>query len=415
MIVEKILHNAQLFPKKEAISYKGETILYGQLAEAIQKRNNVAEKFCLIKNENPIESLVSLLGLSRVGTPFIVAPKDFNEMELEIDNFREKERTAFGILSSGSSGKPKVIWKTNDNWEKAFEHQSNVFGIDKNDRVFVLDALSYSANLNAALHILWAGGTLVLGELKNAKNWEKQFLEDEVSSCFLVPSHCNLILKNDTVNNAVNSIVTAGEKLSFDAAKKLLLKFPKALLTEYYGAAELGHITYHQNQDIIDFPNSVGKPFPKVRVSINEEKVNVKSQYISQEYKNIATVNDLGYFEQNRLILKGRAGRVFNKRALNIYAQEIENLAISFSPIQKAILVKDEVTERLNLYFTSKNQFDKQNEIALAKFLREHLPASKLPHFVKELKEIPHSEAGKVDFRALSKMSNEDKKLRQTI
>ncbi|WP_341225992.1 AMP-binding protein [uncultured Arcticibacterium sp.] len=401
-----------MFPNKDAVVFDGTTLSYADLARSIhtsisEEKNVTAKSF--VFNRNPIETLCSVLASNALNRAVVVVPADYPEKNLEIEQEEPVPSGAFiGILTSGSSGKPKTVWKSNDNWELAFKHQSEIFGISKSEKLFVLDALSYSANLNAALHILWEGGTLVLGQLKKARRWKEMFEEAKVSSCFLVPSHCQLLLNNGIVNDNIKSLVTAGEKLSAKMAKELLERFPASKLTEYYGAAELGHITYHQNADIYNFPHSVGKPFPQVKVVVKDNKVTVSSPFVSSEYKENGTVDDLGYFDKgDRLVLKGRSGRMFNRRALNIYAQEIENIALTFDSVQKAVLVESEINKRLNLYFTTNSKALGNDEEELAAFLKQCLPKAKMPSFVKELEEIPHSETGKVDFRALSKMSGE--------
>ncbi|AWV98097.1 AMP-binding protein [Arcticibacterium luteifluviistationis] len=414
MITKRILNNAKLFPNKDAVVFNGTTVSYGDLAKSIHGKvlnGNDSSGIGFVFNTNPVETLCSVLASNLLKRPVLVVPEDFPKRNLDKHTETGIPSDAFiGILTSGSSGKPKTVWKSNDNWELAFKHQSEVFSVGKEDKVFVLDALSYSANLNAALHILWEGGTLVLGQLKKANKWQQMLEEREVTSCFLVPSHCQLLLQDGFVNENIKSLVTAGEKLPAKMAKELLEHFPKTILTEYYGAAELGHITYHQNADIYNFPHSVGKPFPQVRVEVKDDKVTVSSPFVSSEYKENGTVDDLGYFDKgDRLILKGRSGRMFNRRALNIYAQEIENIALEFDSVEKAVLVESEINQRLSLYFTTNSKALGNDEEELAAFLRECLPSSKMPSFVKELKEIPHSNAGKVDFRALSKMSGEDK------
>jgi long-chain acyl-CoA synthetase len=410
VILDKVLHNAVLFPEKEAIVYGEHVLTYASLAKEIELFTTSLkshDKTYKLFNQNPIKTIIELLALNGLNKRCLVLPTEHSLDDI-LDENNSIENAFIGILTSGSTGKEKVIWKTNDNWELAFKHQSNVFGITKEDKVFVMDALAYSANLNAALHILWEGGTLVLGSLKNARNWDKVFHKHQVSSCFLVPSHCKLLNTLNVKN--LKSIVTAGEKLKADTAQRLLEQFPNVTLTEYYGAAELGHISYHQNNDIIAFPHSVGKAFPDVQIWVVVEKVTVDSPYISPSYKDIGTVNDLGYFEKDRLVLKGRAGRIFNRRAVNIYAQEIEDVVLKLSSIREAVLLKHGQKDKLCLYFTSKHRSD-NIEAELNTFLKANLPSAKWPNFVKEINEIPHSEAGKVDFRALSKMSEEEEEM----
>ena len=410
MILDKILNNAIISPEKEAIIFKEEVLTYSELVKEINQFSETIDcqkSTFRIFNSNPIRTLIELLALNGLGKKCLVLPAAYPDDQIQEEN-NSQEDTFIGILTSGSTGKEKVIWKSNDNWELAFEHQSKVFGISNRDKVFVIDALAYSANLNAALHILWEGGTLILGSLKEARHWDNLFEVHQISSCFLVPSHCRLLCNLNLGKNNIKSIVTAGEKLKAETAQNLFDKFPQVRLTEYYGAAELGHISYHQNDDILNYPHSVGKPFPKVKVTVVEDKVTVESPYVSFTYKDIGTVNDLGYFEEDRLILKGRAGRIFNRRAVNIYAQEIEEVALKLASISEAVLVRHNQEERLCLYFTSKKKRNGNIETELHAFLRANLPSSKRPNFVRELTELPHSEAGKVDFKTLSKMFEEE-------
>jgi long-chain acyl-CoA synthetase len=408
LIVDKIFHHAEFLPQKAAIIYGGHALSYKDLSKNIQRvagELSLEQSIHFIQNIDPIQTLIELLAVNAKSAKGVVIPPLFDTSKL---NDHDCTRESFiGILTSGTTGEEHLIWKSNDNWELAFKYQSEVFGISEKDNVFIIDALSYSANLNAALHILWAGGTLVIDSIRNARKWDETFSKNRVTSCFLVPSHCNLLIEQELPGSEITSIVTAGEKLNTNTAKNILAKFPKVNLTEYYGAAELGHITYHQNEDIVNFPFSVGVAFPDVKVTIIDDKVNVSSPYISAKYKKIGTVNDLGYFDGIRLILQGRTGRFFNRRAVNIYAQEIEEVALKLATIKQAVLVKTEKGDKLTLYFTAKES--KGNaEIKLFEFLKANLPASKIPNFVREIDQIPHSNAGKVDFKALSKMSNEE-------
>lgn len=431
MITAKIYQNALKTPEKVALSYRGVKTSYAELVDLVSKAREALAKTgfsTFIFQADPLETLVVLLASNLNGQRVIVLPKDIkpdevNQLEKEHNalylsslkdipenhsSTKNSETSFLGILTSGSEGKSKVIWKTNDNWESAFEHQSRVFGIHKNDRIFTLDAFGYSANLNSALHGLWLGATIVLGRLKEAGSWSKDMIREDISSVFLVPSHARLLLKSNLTLSGVSSFVTAGEKLDASTAKGLMSKFPVALITEYYGAAELGHISYHQNQDILENLAAVGKAFPGVKVEIKGEKINVESPYVSPDFKEIATVNDLGYFEGDRLILLGREGRMFNRRGLNIFAQEIENQALSSGLILEAALIRSIDGRKLTLFFTPVRDFEGDVKEDLRAYLDHKLPKSKQPNFFEELKEMPHSEAGKIDFKALSKMNEEE-------
>ncbi|MGR3812309.1 AMP-binding protein [Jiulongibacter sp. NS-SX5] len=431
MMVEKVLIAAELNPDKEAICYGSRRITFGQLRNQIFK---TAEKLNQIPNSTFLfqagdyHDIIGILACNLIGKSGMVLPSDLKSAQIEelehvegavlfagfgseeVEAVAEPKKSSssfrLGLLSSGSSGKSKVIWKTNDNWEKAFGYQSEIFSNNSEDRVLIVNALGYSANLNSALHALWQGSTVILTELSEAASWPYLVEKAEVSSVFMVPSHARLFVKNGLKMDQITSFVTAGEKLDATTARRILRLLPNVTLSEYYGASELGHISYHQNEEILENSASVGRAFPEVDIEIEGHQLKVHSPYISPDYESNPTVNDLGYFEGEKLILLGREGRMFNRRGLNIFAQEIENTALCLTIVKEAALVKREHSEKLVLFIVTLDaEKDAVQKVRL--FLNEKLPKSKQPNFIIELEELPHSEAGKIDFRALSKMNEE--------
>lgn len=423
----------------EAIIYGSGRISYAKLLDEIHRRaayfKDLPQTF-ILAHSNELENLLNFLTLMSLGKKSVFASKNVSdeqrfklahdleaqiitgdiveENRVEVIDYHPEDKDVFlGVLSSGTTGIPKVIWKDYQAWFSAFPHQSDVFGIKEEDKVFVLDALSYSANLNSALHALWLGATLVLGSLKNARKWPELLKKEQVSSVFMVPSHYRVLADQSPDLPQLRSLVSAGEKLDQQTASRLLELFPHSILTEYYGAAELGHIAYHQNRDIIDKPVEVGKPFPGVDIRIENQLIKVSSPYVSPDYRNEATVRDLGFLENGRLVVLGREGRMFNRRGMNIFAEEIENAALQFPQISEVALIQKKISEskyNLLLYFSGR---DKQKIAThdLRAFLLKVLPKEKLPNAFIELDELPHQLSGKIDFNALSKRPAEEDSL----
>lgn len=323
------------------------------------------------------------------------------------DFYPAKEEDLFlGVLTSGSTGIPKIIWKDYQAWFNAFEHQSEVFGIKEKDKVMVVDALGYSANLNTVLHTLWTGATIVFTSLQDARHWPELVENETVSSVFLVPSHYRLLPYTGKFPN-VKSLVSAGEKLDTQLALKLMRLFPNANLTEYYGAAELGHISYIQNQDIISRPTSVGTVFPGVSISIKDEKIWVSSPYVSPEYRSKSTVLDIGFIDSDGyLCVLGREGRMYNRRGLNIFAEEIENAAKNHPLVLEAVLIESSrKSAHLDLLIVCERPI---SQVELKDFLLRNLPKEKLPNRIVFTESIPRSPSGKIDFKVLSKRPVEE-------
>jgi long-chain acyl-CoA synthetase len=444
MLISNLQQFASETPDKQAIVYKGKAISYAKLWEEIEFRSHeiaqIPQKNFLLTHTNELENLLNFLAGISIGKVGIFAGKHLNNSQLSDleekhgafilnENLRKQSslfsnqnsslirlRTPLnsslkslflGVLTSGTTSTPSLIWKDFQSWFTAFPHQSEVFDINKTDRLFVLDALSYSANLNSVLHMLWLGGTVVLTALSSANTWSQQIEKEKVTSVFMVPSHHRLLVKNVGKNPEIKSIVSAGEKLDTDLAQKLIDFAPNSILTEYYGSAELGHITYHQNNEIIENPLSVGKPFPEVKIELENDQIFVDSPYISPDFRKVKTNFDLGYFIDNQLILMGRAGRMFNRRGLNIFAEEIENVVKKLPFIIEAaaigILEIDNSHEIFLAYICTTGFQNNINNDKIISHLASHLQATKIPNRIQEFENLPRTDFGKIDFKALAR------------
>ncbi len=445
MLIQKLKQFASQTPDKQAIVYKGKTVTYAELFDNVNKKggfiSNISKKNLFLNHTNELENLLNFLASISIGKVGVFAGKHFNGNQLDnlcekYDGFILNENTKIhnsklttphskfttqnaqlstkflGVLTSGTTSTPNLIWKDYQAWLTAFPHQSEVFGITQTDRLFVLDALSYSANLNAVLHLLWLGGTVVLTTLNSANIWEEQIANQQVTSIFMVPSHYRLLIKNTHNFPKIKSIVSAGEKLEPSLAQKLIDFAPNAILSEYYGSAELGHITYHQGPEIIANPLSVGKPFPEVKIKIEDEQIFVESPYISPDFRQVKTNFDLGYFIDNQLILMGRAGRMFNRRGLNVFAEEIENIVkqLPFIVEVAAIgLIQEDLSHEIFLGYSCQNGY--QNNIYskdIFSQLAKHLHATKIPQRIQEFENLPRADFGKIDYKALARNFEEE-------
>lgn len=422
--------------EKVAILADGKSITFGGILTISKNRavffENKRENF-LLCHFSELENLYNFFAIISVGGRAIFGGKNLSEeqknsisvihnctiidfipeSETDIQAFYSPSKSEYflGVLSSGTTGQSKLIWKDYQSWFSAFPHQSNIFGVTEQDRVFVLDALAYSANLNTILHTLWQGATVVLGKLLEASNWSKIFNNQEVTSAFLVPSHIRLLTTSEHFRKIkLKSLVSAGEKLDSKLAQLVLDSMPEILLTEYYGAAELGHVSFAQNQDIIDYPTSVGKAFPEVEIAIKEDKIYVESPYISPEYRNIRTVFDFGFLDVNgRLCVFGRQGRMFNRRGLNIFAEEIENAALLHPFVKEAVLVANtHKSHIIELIVVVKQEISKSE---LQDFLLKKITKDKLPNKIVFSLSIPRNDAGKVDFRVMAKKPVDEENL----
>lgn len=446
MILPNLLQTAQAFPEKEALVSGARCLTYAALVEEILARGakiraGFSEKTLILAQSDPTENLLDLLGAMAVGKTAIFASRQVASAQIgqlqttyqaallddaaalrlpeapllfpeEIHPAKPGDRF-LGVLTSGTETAPKVIFKDYQCWVSAFSHQSAVFGIGPNDRLLVLDALAYSANLNAALHLLWQGGTLVLTALASAGSWLRQIEEQRISSVFLVPSHYRLWAGKAGCLPGLKSLVSAGEKLDAETARGLLATCPNARLTEYYGAAELGHVSFHQNEEILRFGYSVGRAFPGVDIRIQDGQILVESPYVSPDFRGVKSVFDLGTWEGERLVLLGRAGRMFNRRGLNVFAEELENTARQLPFVRDVAAVgkrradgSHDVFVAFSARYPQAPPVDYGRE--LRQFLLKNLPPAKQPRRTAEFANLPRRDTGKIDYEAVLRLFGEE-------
>ncbi|OZI07971.1 hypothetical protein BWI93_11660 [Siphonobacter sp. BAB-5385] len=443
MILQKILHTAGKFPDKTALQYGRRSYTYAELITEIQTRAGayqagISQATVILAQTDALENLLDLLACMALKKAVLFASSQLTSEQIE--GLRQRENAYLlqqawpkseeslraeiqpttltdrflGVLTSGTESVPKVIWKDYQSWVTAFPHQSDVFGITADDRLLVLDALSYSANLNSVLHLLWQGATSVLTSLKSAGSWVQQMRDERITSVFMVPSHYRLWARPGVSLPLLRSLVSAGEKLEKSLAETLLQVSPQALLTEYYGAAELGHISYQQNEEILQHQFSVGKAFPGVRIHIVDQRIRVESPYVSPDYRGINTVFDLGLMDDDRLVLMGRAGRMFNRRGLNIFAEEIENRAKELRFVQEVAVVgllREDLSHEIYLVFSA--TYPGQNSVPYTRQLKDHLlqslPPAKQPRRILEWRNLPRKDHGKIDYQAIVRtLADED-------
>jgi long-chain acyl-CoA synthetase len=310
-----------------------------------------------------------------------------------------------GALSSGTTGAPKALWRDHASWMAAFPEQSRIFGINADDRLYIAGPLSYTTNLNACLHIFFAGGAAVIADRKLPRGWLKEMAEHKASAIFMVPANYRVLLRimKSPLEN-VRSAVSGGAKMDKDTAEKLLEYFPRAKIVEYYGASELGHVSYAEGKDLLERPLSVGRLFPGVSVKIKEGLVWVKSPYIVPALRPEATAGDLGELDgEGYLTIYGRASGAINVAGIKVLPERVED-ALKLCPKIGAAAVmgmEDAVKgEKICAFIVARrgSELTKQDVV---RFCRENMDQYSCPQQIIFLKALPLNENGKLDRAAL--------------
>ena len=244
-----------------------------------------------------------------------------------------------GVLSSGSSGTPKILFRTFDSWASFFPIQNQVFGIDEHSTVFIHGSLSFTGNLNVLLATMSVGGSIVTSERLNARRWLD--LIDGCSTLYLVPTKLNLIASLDRTIESVNTVFTGSQSVSARLRAELAKRFPNARLIIYYGAGELNYITCKVLDGSEVEPGNVGRAFDGVNVEIKNGLIYVDSPWHVSGLKMPCTVGDAGRLNgKGDLIFEGRGSDFINKGGYKISCARLESVLSMLEGVRQATVLK---------------------------------------------------------------------------
>lgn len=330
-----------------------------RLAAQIKKGDKV-----LLKLADPISQLLYFFGILKAGGACVfidpstskevcAALMDEHKLTLHIhESFQLPTNAALslpqindddiflGALSSGSTGTPKLIWRDHQSWTRSFPSQSKVFQLSSADTLYLVSSLVYTANLNACLHILAEGGTVMFASNSMPRTWVREITANHISSIFMVPANYKILLKNMKVPlPQIRSAVTCGAKMDLHTVRTLVKYFPSSGIYEYYGASELGHVSYSSANDLLENPSSVGKAFPNVTISIENDTIWVESPYMAPDYRPKATVGDLGKFDkEGNLYLLGRKHGIINTGGVKVIPEQVETVLLQCPGIAEVVV-----------------------------------------------------------------------------
>ena len=332
-----------------------------------------------------------------------IGPEGIEENYLTYDNVIPQISCCLGVLSSGSSGLPKVMYRTYASWAGFFPTQDAIFQIQKSCQVFLQGSLSFTGNLNTFLSVLYEGGQIVTSDFFRCRSWLQLISDYKVNVLYLVPSKLRLLLracKKDV--SSVSMVFTGSQLLDKEDLRCLHRCFPQARIILYYGASELNYITYAECCDPDRDPCNLGQPFPEVKLYIKDNIIYIDTKYHVTGLKMPYTVNDTGYLnEKGELIFQGRRQNWVNKGGFKISCTKIELLLRRISGVKDAAVLpyKDSLRgAELAAFIVMEKGINKSY---VRKFIQSSFNPVEVPGKICFLEKIPLNDRGKLDKAAL--------------
>ena len=427
-IIERLQQHKDLQPYKIALVVDEEQYTYGQLYDAIisMEFNNTSRiinlgqfndgqknKVLLIQSLSFVEQLLQWLWGLYKGYISMVC---HNEMDVAyIDELARiisvegvPTSADFGVLTSGTTGRPKPLWRSESSWREFFDIQNNIFHINKDTKIFLHGSFSFTGVSNMVVAVLWSGGTVITTSSLRPNRWIQLIDKYHVDHIYALPTKLRLLVRHcKSKLDCINYIIGGSQVLDRQLMEQLELICPNMEFILYYGASELNYITYCTGKEWLDREGTVGRPFPSVKIAEQNSVIYVTTKHHIEGIPDTYTVNDCGYIDSDGyLMFNGRRGDVINKGGYKISIPEMELYLQSLQGVSEVavITINDEIRgEDFVAYVVLEDNAELSKIIEC---IHHERPSVEWPKAILEIPIIPLTECSKVDKRKLKEWYN---------
>ena len=427
-IIERLQQHKDLQPYKIALIVDEEQYTYGQLYDAIisMEFNNTSRiinldqfndgqknKVLLIQSLSFVEQLLQWLWGLYKGYISMVC---HNEMDVAyIDELARiisvegvPTSADFGVLTSGTTGRPKPLWRSESSWREFFDIQNNIFYINKDTKIFLHGSFSFTGVSNMVVAVLWSGGTVITTSSLRPIRWIQLIDKYHVDHIYALPTKLQLLVRHcKSKLDSINYIIGGSQVLDRQLMEQLELICPNMEFILYYGASELNYITYCTGKEWLDREGTVGRPFPSVKIAEQNSVIYVTTKHHIEGIPDTYTVNDCGYIDSDGyLMFHGRRGDVINKGGYKISIPEMELYLQSLQGVSEVavITINDEIRgEDFVAYVVLEDNAELSKIIEC---IHHERPSVEWPKAILEIPIIPLTECSKVDKRKLKEWYN---------
>ncbi|MFF5982153.1 (2,3-dihydroxybenzoyl)adenylate synthase [Streptomyces olindensis] len=341
------------------------------------------------------------------------------------------------LLSGGTTGKPKLIPRTHDDYAYNVRASAEVCGFDSSTVYLVVlpTAHNFALACPGLLGTLYAGGTVVLSPTPSPEDAFALIEREGVTVTAVVPPIALLWL--DAVEweeadlSSLRLLQVGGSKLGAEPAARVGPALGCAL-QQVFGMAE-GLLNYTRLDDppelVAETQGRPMSPADEIRV-VDEDGHDVppggtgelltRGPYTLRGYyrapgHNARSFTDDGYYRtgdlvrvlpSGHLVVEGRAKDQINRGGDKISAEELENHLLAHPAVHDAAVVgmpDATMGERTCVYLVLRGQAA-PTQRDLAAFLTERgVAAYKLPDRVEVADAFPRTSVGKIDKKELGR------------
>ncbi|KAJ4776842.1 AMP-dependent synthetase and ligase family protein [Rhynchospora pubera] len=349
-----------------------------------------------------------------------------------------RRKFCYVMYTSGSTGKPKGVCGTEEGLLNRFAWMQDTYPVCAEDFLLFKTSISFVDHLQEFLSSLLAGSTLVIppsGELR----FNPMHLIDIIKFYFIsrltaVPSLIKTLLpslEGSFLHNycPIRLLILSGEVLTLELWKELYRILPNTTILNLYGSTEVsGDCTYFNCKSLPSILESekaltsvpIGYPISNCRVNVvtessdiaDEGEIHVGGTCLFSGYLPVPTCQNsvfrTGDFARRlkggELLFLGRKDRMVKINGQRIALEEVESALREHPGVNDAAVnavVKDGGASYINAYLVVRNNC---TELSVRSWLMKKLVPVMMPRYYFNLKELPVTLSGKIDYPKLSSL-----------
>jgi 2,3-dihydroxybenzoate-AMP ligase len=344
---------------------------------------------------------------------------------------------AFLQLSGGSTGLPKLIPRTHDDYIYSLRRSAEICRLDESSVYLTALPMAHNYPLSSpgVLGTLYAGGRVVLTGQAAPEQIFTLIRKEKVTITGVVPPLALVWLEAAQARRpelpSLQVLQVGGAKFAAEAAKRVSAVLG-CTLQQVFGMAE-GLVNYTRLDDleevIVHTQGRPMSPFDRIRVVDDEDgevapgevghlltkgPYTIPGYYNAEEHNRFAFTED-GYYRtgdlvrltpEGNLVVEGRAKDQINRGGDKIAAEEVENHLLAHPHIHDAAMVSmpdDYLGERSCAFLVAAGEAPKEQEVKA--FLRSRgLAGYKIPDRIEFVPELPKTSVGKISKKALREL-----------
>ncbi|MDG4862981.1 (2,3-dihydroxybenzoyl)adenylate synthase [Streptomyces sp. T-3] len=348
----------------------------------------------------------------------------------------EPSDLAFLQLSGGSTGVPKLIPRTHDDYIYSLWGSNELCAVDENSVYLVVLPAAHNFPLSSpgSLGTLYAGGKVVLCPSPDPETAFPLIAREKVTITGLVPplalvwTEAGPATRHDL--SSLDVLLVGGAKFSEEAARRVTPALG-CTLQQVFGMAE-GLVNYTRLDDPVEtIVTTQGRPISpldEIRIVDDEDQevapgetghLLTRGPYTIRGYwrapeHNARSFTEDGFYRTGdvvrmtvtgHLVVEGRAKDQINRGGEKIAPEEVENVILAHPSVHDVSVVAvpdDYLGERTCAYVILREGAEPLRPVAVKKFVRERgLAAYKVPDRVEFVAAFPQTGIGKVSKKDL--------------